>query len=295
MTMHSPNFKSAEGEAAYLKAYDAALAEWPRPYDTLEVGRKFGCTHIHAAGPKDAPPLFLLHGFCFTSVMWGPNIAALSRDHRVYAPDTIGDMGRSVATKLPANGAQYAEWLAGVFDELGIDQADVAGLSYGGWITLSMGLAKPERVRRLVTMDPAGSLLPLVRTFYLRAMLGMLLPGNAMIYNFARWMTSKRSPLAKVDMSRQPVVRQFAIGFKQWKMEAAAPPDVFTDDELRAIKTPTLLMMGEDEVIYSPTRAIERAWHLIPNLQVEVIPRAGHAISMEQPEIVNEHLLKFLA
>jgi pimeloyl-ACP methyl ester carboxylesterase len=288
-------FKSAEGEAAYLAAYDAALAEWPQPYDTLEVEGRFGCTHIHAAGPKDAPPLFLLHGYGFTSAMWAPNVAALSREHRVYAPDTLGDMGRSVATKMPANAAEYAAWLGGVFDELGVDQADVAGLSYGGWIAVSAALFETERVRRLVAMDPAASLLPLVRSFYIRAIVSMLVPGHALLYDYVRWMTSRRSPLGSGDVSRQPVVRQFAIGFKQWKMEGGTSPTVFTDDELRAIRTPTLLMMGEDEVIYSPTRAIERARRLISNLQVEVIPRAGHSISLEQPEIVNEHLLKFLA
>jgi pimeloyl-ACP methyl ester carboxylesterase len=295
MKPNSPIFKNAEGEARYMAAYDVTLAEWPKPYDTLEVSTRFGCTHIHAAGPKDAPPLFLLHGYTFSSTMWAPNMAALSQQHRVYAPDTLGDMGRSVPTAAPVSGAEYAQSVSDLLDELGIDQADIAGLSYGGWIALNLAITAPQRVRRLILMDPAASLLPLVPQFFFRAFLSILLPGNTFSYNFVRWMSSRRSKAGNNDFSQDPLIRQFAIGMKVWQQGRGASPTVFSDDELRSITTPTLLMMGEDEVIYNPDRAIERARRLIPNLQVEVIPDAGHAISIEQPEIVNEHILRFLA
>lgn len=295
MAVHSPIFKTAQGEAEYIAAYEAALAEWPEPHEALEVSTRFGSTYIHAAGPKGVPPLFLLHGYGFSSTMWAPNIADLSRERRVYAPDVMGDLGRSVPTKPPASGAEYAGWLAGVFDELGIDQADIAGLSYGGWIAINMAVTSPGRIRRMILMDPAASLLPLVTQFNIRAMLSLFIPGHALTYSFLRWMTSRRSPMAHMNMSRQPVARQFAIGLKAWQTGAGVNPTVFSDDELRSITVPTLLMMGEDEVIYNPRRAVERAKRLIPNLQVEIIPCAGHAISLEQPEIVNAYVLRFLA
>ena len=87
---HPPAFKTPQGEAAFLAAYDAAMKLWPVPYEEFDVPTRFGMTHVIASGPKDAAPLVLLHGYMATSVMWGPNIADFSKDFRVYAIDVMG-------------------------------------------------------------------------------------------------------------------------------------------------------------------------------------------------------------
>jgi len=70
-------------------------------------------------------------------------------------------------------------------------------------------------------------------------------------------------------------------------------PTEFTDDELRQIRTPALLLMGEKEVILSAPKAIDRAKRLMPDVHAEMIPEAGHMLSMDQPEMVNERILKY--
>ena len=61
--LYASVFKTPEGEVAFLAAYDAAMKLWPVRYEELEVPSRFGTTHIIASGPKDAPPLVLLHGY----------------------------------------------------------------------------------------------------------------------------------------------------------------------------------------------------------------------------------------
>ena len=53
-------------------------------------------THVVVSGPKDAPPLVLLHGYWATSTMWSPNIADFSKDYRVYAIDVMGQPSKSI-------------------------------------------------------------------------------------------------------------------------------------------------------------------------------------------------------
>ena len=72
-------------------------------------------------------------------------------------------------------------------------------------------------------------------------------------------------------------------------------PTVYTDEELKQIEMPTLLLIGAGEKIYNPRKAIERARRLMPNLTYEIILNAGHTLNMEQPEIINARILEFLS
>jgi len=57
---------------------------------------------------------------------------------------------------------------------------------------------------------------------------------------------------------------------------------------------PTLLLIGDHEIMYEPRKAVQRARQLIPNLQAELVAGAGHMLNSDQPEIVNKRILQFL-
>src|SRR5690349_9867784 len=92
-------FRSDEGKARYLAAYDAVLREWPVPFEELDLPTRFGTTHVVASGPRDAPPLVLLPSLAASATLWRPNVAALGARYRVYAVDVIGQTGKSVQTR----------------------------------------------------------------------------------------------------------------------------------------------------------------------------------------------------
>jgi pimeloyl-ACP methyl ester carboxylesterase len=71
------------------------------------------------------------------------------------------------------------------------------------------------------------------------------------------------------------------------------PPPVYTDDELRQIQTPMLLLIGDHEVIYNPERVIRRATRLVAGLKAEIIPNANHNAQVTAPDMVNEKILEF--
>ena len=72
-------------------------------------------------------------------------------------------------------------------------------------------------------------------------------------------------------------------------------PTVYTDEELKRIELPTLLLIGAEDKIYNPKKAIDRAQRLMPDLTAEIIPNVGHTLNMEQPETINARILKFLS
>ena len=284
------NFKTAEGEAKYIAAYETTLTLWATPYKFLEVPTRWGRTHLIVCGPKDGPPLVLLHGMHLSATMWFSNIAVLSRKHRIYAVDTIGGVGRSVVVHPLKSRADLAGWLNEVLDGLGIiTQTDILGHSYGGWLALNFALRVSERIKRLILLAPLG-LQPLVSQFWLRGLPAMLFAHRSFITNFMKWMTVEGFVVNEL------FVEQFVLGMKNFcpRPHIRVLPTAFTDDELRQIKANTLLLIGEEEVIYNPEVAVNRAKQLMQNIEAKVVPNASHGLPMEQAELVNEHILGFL-
>jgi pimeloyl-ACP methyl ester carboxylesterase len=86
-----------------------------------------------------------------------------------------------------------------------------------------------------------------------------------------------------------------AFSYKSKAKACLGLPSKFSDEQLSHTKAPILLMIGQNEVIYGSIDAtVERARKLISNIQTEIIPDAGHLPNIDQPEIVNSHILKFL-
>lgn len=285
---HSSNFKTPEGEAKYRAAYNATLSLWSVPYESIEVTTQWGRTHIIASGPHDAQTLVLLHGMSLSATMWFPNIAELSRNYRVYAVDTVGSASKSTAVQPLDNRSDCSGWLTDVLNALKIAPTHIIGHSHGGWLALNFALSAPERVQRMILLAPAASLLSLVSQFYIRGIPTFLFPIRPLITSFMRWMTVEGFVANKL------FVEQFVMGMKHFRSQIRVFPTVFTDDELQQIKAHTLLLIGAQEVIYNPELAAKRAKRLIPNIEAKLVPDASHGLPMEQPGLVNEHILDFL-
>lgn len=282
-------FKTPEGEAAFMASYDAALAQVHVPYTVLRVPTQFGSTHVIASGPDNGPPLVLLHAQGTSSTVWVRNVAALSQTYRTYLVDRPGDANKSLSSAPIGSRADGAQWLSEVFDGLGIDRAHLGGLSYGGWLALAFALAAPARINSLVLLAPAASFARLSLSFFTNFLGAMLFPTRARVQNVFRWLSGNEQV---VD---ERLAEQMFLGVRHFQFpKGGTYPSVFTDAELQQMRLPTLLLVGDREVIYDPRRVVSRAKRLIPGIQAELVPNAGHVLNMDQPDLVNQRVLEFL-
>jgi pimeloyl-ACP methyl ester carboxylesterase len=287
-------FKTPEGEAAYLAAYDAAMKSWPVPYRELTVPSRFGITHVVVSGLTDAPPLVLLHGYWATSTMWSLNIADLSKEYRVYAVDVMGQPSKSIPDEPIRNAADFVAWLTATLDGLHLDGVSLMGMSFGAWLVLTYAVAVPERVHKLVLLSPAASLLPLVKQFSVRGTLMLLFPTRFMVNSFMRWLGITDIP-GETDARR--ILELMYLGLKHFRFPretSRIAPTVFSDDQLRAMHVPTLLLMGDHEVIYDPAKALARARRLFPDVEGALVPQSSHDMSFGQHRVVDARVLEFL-
>jgi pimeloyl-ACP methyl ester carboxylesterase len=287
-------FKTSTGKAAFLAAYDATLKRWPVPCDEFDVPTRFGTTHVITSGPKDAPPLVLLHGYMATSVMWGLNIGDFSQRYRVYAIDTMGQPSKTIPGEPIASAADYVTWLTATLDALHLDRVDLLGMSFGGWLALNYASAAPDRVRTLTLLSPGG-VFPISTQFSLRGMLMVLVPMRFTVNSFLRWAGLKNAPGQSDDWR---IIDLTYLGLKHFRMPPetlrAATANALTDDELRALRMPVLLLIGEDEVLYDAAAALARARHLVPHFQGELVPDCRHDMVSSQSRIVDARVIDFL-
>jgi pimeloyl-ACP methyl ester carboxylesterase len=113
--------------------------------------------HYYTLGPKDAPPLVMVHGLGGSAADFR-NLAPylLAAGFRIYLPDLPG-FGKS---EQPADFSysipDQAAIVVGFMDALGLKQVDLGGFSMGGWIVQRIAYDHPERVKRLMLFDSAG-------------------------------------------------------------------------------------------------------------------------------------------
>ncbi|MGY4670127.1 enantioselective carboxylesterase CesB [Bacillus subtilis] len=291
MIQDSMQFAAVESGLRFYQAYDQSLSLWPIESEAFYVSTRFGNTHIIASGPKDAPSLILLHGGLFSSAMWYPNIAAWSSQFRTYAVDIIGDKNKSIPSAAMETRADFAEWMRDVFDSLGLETAHLAGLSLGGSHIVNFLLRAPERVERAVVMSPAEAFISFHPDVYKYA---AELTGARGAESYIKWITGDSYDL-------HPLLQRQIVAGVEWQDEQRSLkptengfPYVFTDQELKSIQVPVLLMFGEHEVMYHQQMAFERASVLVPGIQAEIVKNAGHLLSLEQQEYVNQRVLSFL-
>ncbi len=277
-------YKSPAGYMALMAFYDANLERWPVPYESLTVPTRHGGTHLIASGSPDAPPLVLMRGAGGNALLWAPAVAHLSRQFRTYAVDVIGESGKSAPHRPSYKGPAYGEWMVDVFDALNIERANVAGTSRGGWLTLKIAHFAPNRVNRIVPMCAEG-IAPISLKFFWHMFPVLAFPGRKTVTSLLRFLTPSNLPV------HEHLVEEWAIVYRTFRQSWIRPP-MFTDDALRQIGAPTLLLYGEQEVGYGMNAIRKRAARLPANFHLEVIPNAGHVLDYDQPEAVSARIVK---
>jgi pimeloyl-ACP methyl ester carboxylesterase len=273
--------------APFYSAYDTLMARWGVPVEAIDVPTRFGTTRVNACGPGDAPALVLLHGGRSSSATWYANVAALARVKRVYAPDAMGDPGRSRNTARPLRTRQdLLDWLAELLMDLDIRHADICGHSFGAWLALAHTLRAPHgSVGRLALLDPTQCFAGFAPACLWHALPGMLRParGNDA---YLQWETGG----ANLDPDWLALQRLGAT-VSTGKIIAGRRPKT---SALLALSIPVLVLLAERSRVHDIDKVAGRASRALPHVTVETLPGISHhMIPFMRPETLNRRLSEF--
>jgi pimeloyl-ACP methyl ester carboxylesterase len=242
---------------------------------------------IHYEDSGNGPAVLLTHGYGAAGAMWEPQRHALNgAGYRLVAWDMRGH----AETESPEDPAQYSEALTiadmlGLMDMLEIEKAVVGGLSLGGFMSLAFELAHPERVRALLLCDTG----PGYRSDEARAKWNRMAERSAANFEEKGLDAAGRSPEVQAAVK----FHKSAAGLAHSARGMLAQVDSRVIDHLPEIDVPTLVIVGEkDEPYHDASHYMQSKIH---GARLEIIPNAGHAANMDQPEAFNRVVLEFLA
>jgi pimeloyl-ACP methyl ester carboxylesterase len=232
----------------------------------------------------DGPPLILTHGYSSTSAMWQGQIEALSKHHKLV----VWDMRGHGQSDYPQDLKAYSEALtvgdiAALLDEVGAERAIVGGLSLGGYMSLAFYRAHPERVAALLIIDTGpGFKKDDARDAWNKRALGTA----------DRFEHEGLEVLKSASRERSSVSHRDASGLARAARGMLTQRDAGVIESLPGIKVPSLVVVGADDTPFLAASDYMAA--KIPGAGKVVIPSAGHAVNIDQPQAFIEAVLPFL-
>ena len=234
------------------------------------------------------PATIFLHAFPLDQTMWDEQAASLVEERRVITFDWPG-FGQSPSTAPAPESTgldQMVTDLIELLDYLSLDQVDLCGLSMGGYAALALYRSFPERVRSLILCDTKASADPPAIREARQEMAELVVrEGSAALIPLMLPRLLGASTLRRpADPLPERIAQMIRRSTPQGVVRAlhAMASRTATTDLLGSIRVPTLLVVGEEDILSTPAEMREMA-AAIPKATLQVIEHAGHLPNLEQP------------
>lgn len=274
--------------------------------------------HVALAGPADAEPLVLLHGWPQHWFMWRRVLPELARTRRCILPDLRG-LGWSAAPPSTYAKSEFAADVLGLLDALGIGRTDLLAHDWGGWTGFLIALHAPERLRRFLVLNipppwppwpgrrPTLRGLMTLRSLWYQVPLALPGLGPRLIADARFLRAALRRDAVQPDAFPPEALAAYAAPLADPARARAssrlyrtfltreAPALLGGAEARRPLTVPTRLLFGErDAYVLRAFVEAAAARRPVDPLTITFVPDAGHFLADERPDVVLEHAAAFL-
>ena len=253
-------------------------------------------------------PIIFVHEFAGDYRSWDPQINYLSRYYQCISFCARG----YPPSEVPESESSYSQeraWrdILNVMDNLKIEKAHVVGLSMGGFATLHLGINAQDRVLSLVIAGCGYGAIPVDKTSFnkeadfsnisldsAKIILneGMDKFGSEYALGPSRVQFQNKDPKGW-QLFNDQLVKHDPVGSANTLMGVQNKrPNLYTlEEEIRGITCPTLIINGdEDDMCLEVGLYLKRT---IKTAGLLIVPKTGHTINLEEPDLFNNYLFKF--
>jgi pimeloyl-ACP methyl ester carboxylesterase len=246
---------------------------------------------------KVSETIVFAHGLLFSGRMFENQVNTFKDRYRCITFDFRGQ-GQSGVTESGYDIDTLYEDTVALIEALRCSPCHFLGLSMGGFVGLRLAIRRPELIKSLMLLETSADPEPeenlprykmlnfVARWFGLGLVVNKVMPimfGKKFLDDPQRTELKKRW--------RQHIINNHKIGITRAVKGVIFRQGVY--DQLDQIKTPTLIIVGDQDVATVPAKS-ERMHSRIPGSKMVIIPGAGHTSTVEEPEAVNAELEEFL-
>jgi len=246
------------------------------------------------SGNRDGQVVMMSHSLGSSLIMWNPQMPALAEKYRILRYDTRGH-GATSAPRGPYAMNTLVDDALALLDALDIDQVHWMGLSMGGMIGQGLALQSQQRLCSLLLCDTMAVIREQTKEMWRNRIHSSERFGLHKVVDFAmeRWFTE---PFRSDENDEYAAIREqfLATPVAGYVGCCHAIYSMNFLDELAAIELPTHIIVGDADLA-TPVAESQAIAERIKGTTLDIIPDAAHLSNIEQAEIFNQSLLKFLS
>lgn len=241
-------------------------------------------------------PVLFVSGLTGSAAFWGDQVAAFAKHFDVITHDQRG-IGESDLTRSGFTVDRMAADVIGLMDALEIERAHIVGHSTGGAMAQILAIEHPKRLASIVlsaTWTKPDAYLR--RLFGLRKDILLRLGPSAYVqantlYLYPSWWIARNNERLR-QLEAQTLTLFPPTDVAASRIDAILAFD--RTDQLARIKTPTLVVGAEDDIV-TPAYFSEELARLIPGAEIKIFPRGGHALTRVRAREFTQAVLPFLS
>lgn len=229
-------------------------AQNPKDADTIELNGLHTYYEVYGNGS----PLLLLHGFTQSSKSWVPFIGEYSNEYEIYLIDLMGH-GKSSPFTENLSVRSAAQNLKDLIEYLELDDINAIGYSYGGEILFQLALLEPELIQSMVVIGSCGT---------------WNAKDFAEFIEYVSYKNIENLPWMRDQQINEDRIKNILDQFPNYSVTVS-------DNELRSIKTRTLLVVGDNDHAVSLDCVIKAKTNM-PNAFLWIVPNTEHRIHQDK-------------
>lgn len=274
-----------------------------RRHDVLLGGLNLRTSVLEAGAGE---PLLLLHGGGASAIIFEPLLSRLQSRFHLYAPDRPGCGLTDGCNYHDVPLREHARaFVKAVLDSFGIAKVTLLGSSVGGYFSLVFALAYPERVNKLILLGaptgidrrvplffmPLG--IPYVNQLLYRPSVGLLRMVLRLLVADKRNLPENIDRVAYAVAALPRAKESWLSLLEELIRLGRLNPHHYIRDELPHLDIPTLFIWGDADYFAKPSSG-EQCCALMPQARIDVLPKVGHLVWMDQLERCTDLITAFV-